>query len=852
MRRFNKLYKELMEVWSPEYKIQIPKKDKDSGFCEYNPKINKFSFESPDKMFIVVAFVMFTMQTSWYNVVEQFPEFIKWFFENALKNKKIVSNINPPGTGHMIMSPKKSVGGPSDKLSYVFEAWTNRKKIYDKLGEYRNDPVEMYIWILENIKGLGMPKAGFLVQLITGRLGCVDSINSKIYGTEIKTGVSGNLRSTGNMEKIINYITFSDPISKILWDDWCEIVARKTDFNLPDPGSKGKQKPENMNITTIDKNDNRVKQTPYFRNRGNTEKLKREIKRLGLDKKLGKGNIHKKISADHFNLLKDTEKYLESFNHQYKMLMEEYVEDFDQKWDKAISESEELQVALDLMKNIKAKLQGEIYIVGGVPRDLLMGNAIDDVDLATNIPVEELEKHFELRNISKNDSQPVYAILWKGYVYDLAKFRTDSGDIGRQANVSTETDSFQADTERRDLTINSFGLDENGKIVDYQGGLDDLKNKIVRAVGDAKKRFLEDATRILRVFRFAAKMDFEIEENTKKAAIELKYLLQDPKAISQESISKEFFKSAKTGQTLANFIRKLDEAGILEEILPELEIQKMKEYKHSHIHHPEGATVERISYINMEKNQKIIYDPSNLEHNDPNKYKIHSGSVFDHVMACLEASPYTDPIINLAILLHDCGKVVTQGFKEDGIPTYHGHESAGVPIVEEIFKRLRFAELSPQDKKNILAAVDKHMLVHNLDKLNIKTLTRLIQNPAWETIKAVGYCDEASRGSGLFNEKEFWDKIKRAEEKVSKIGGSEDETRKRLKQYFSGNKLMEWFPVLIKDKSKFKDITAALQEYTLEELNAGREPDDTEMKTIVAGILKKNQFNEWYNYYQKN
>jgi len=79
----------------------------------------------------------------------------------------------------------------------------------------------------------------------------------------------------------------------------------------------------------------------------------------------------------------------------------------------------------------------------------------------------------------------------------------------------------------------------------------------------------------------------------------LKHLLQDPKAISQESISKEFFKAAKTGQTLANFIRKLDEAGILEEILPELEIQKMKEYKHSHIHHPEGATVERISRTNQ-------------------------------------------------------------------------------------------------------------------------------------------------------------------------------------------------------------------------------------------------------------
>lgn len=248
-------------------------------------------------------------------------------------------------------------------------------------------------------------------------------------------------------------------------------------------------------------------------------------------------------------------------------------------------------------------------------------------------------------------------------------------------------------------------------------------------------------------------------------------------------------------------------------------------------------------------NELTPYDPQNEDHNNPVKYKVHSGSVFDHIMACLEESPYTDPIINLAILFHDIGKTTTLGFKPDGTPNYHGHEAAGVPIVEGIFKRLRFAELSPHDKKNILAAVDKHMLVHNLDKLNIKTLTKLIQNPAWETIKAVGYCDEASRGSTHFNKNEFWAKIKRAEDKVSNIGGSEDETRKRLKQYFSGNKLMEWFPILVKDKSKFKDITAALQEYVLEELNAGREPNEEEMKIIASGILKGSQFNEWVNYY---
>lgn len=282
---------------------------------------------------------------------------------------------------------------------------------------------------------------------------------------------------------------------------------------------------------------------------------------------------------------------MKSFKNFYT---EQYIEDFDQNWQKAVNSSEELRVALDLIKNIKSKHQGEIYIVGGVPRDILMGNDIDDVDMATNIPFEKIAQDFDIRNISKNDSQPVYTILWKGYNFDLAKFREDSGDLGRQNNVSTETDSFEADTRRRDLTINSFGLDENGAIVDYQGGLEDLKNKIVRAVGDPKKRFLEDATRILRVFRFAAKMDFDIEENTKRAAIELKKLLQDPKAISKESISKEFYKSAKSGRTLANFIRKLDEAGILDDILPELEMQKMREYKHSHIHHPEGAKVQKI------------------------------------------------------------------------------------------------------------------------------------------------------------------------------------------------------------------------------------------------------------------
>jgi tRNA nucleotidyltransferase/poly(A) polymerase len=466
------------------------------------------------------------------------------------------------------------------------------------------------------------------------------------------------------------------------------------------------------------------------------------------------------------------------------------LDDFSDKWDKAVSSSEELRIALDLMKKIHDLYPtGEIYIVGGVPRDLIMGNDIDDVDMATNIPFEDLSKHFELRNISKNDTQPVYTILYKNYAYDLAKFREDSqASMGRQSNVSTEVDSFETDTKRRDITINSFGLDYSGRVVDFQGGLKDLQNKIIRAVGDAKTRFEEDATRILRVFRFAAKMDFDIDPETLQAAKDLKHLLQDSSLISQESISQEMYKAAKSGKTLSNFLYKLQDAGILHDILPEF--TDMDGFDHDPKHHPEGES-----------------------------------QVLGHIHECLKASPYTDPVINLAVLFHDFGKATTRGTKDNGYSSYHGHEGAGVPIVENIFKRLRFAKLGPNDKKNILSAVAKHMLIHNLDNLNIKTLRKLIHDPSWETVKAVGYCDEASRGLGLFNPTEFSDKVERAEGKVNSVGGAE-ELKKQVSSVVDGNKLLTWFPQFQKDRKQIGIYLPKLQDWIAEMILSGRSVDE--------------------------
>jgi hypothetical protein len=318
MKRFKESYDEMMGELSPEYRIQLRKDKLESGFCEYNSQINQFAFESPEKMFVVIAFVFFTMQTPWYKVVDQFPKFMKWYFESVLKKNKIVSDFKLPDIKHMMLGPNKEDMGPSQRLSYVFKVWNERKRIFNEIGQRREEPLELFIWILKNIDGLGMPKAGFLIQLITGRLGCVDSINSKLYGSDINVAVKGNLRSKGNIEKMERYIYFTDPISAILWDDWCEIVARKTYFNLSDPGAANKSKPENQIITTIDKEGNRKTQTPYFRNKGNKDSLEKEIKRIG------KKSPHKVISADHYNLLKDTERYMESFKECYDRLLEEY------------------------------------------------------------------------------------------------------------------------------------------------------------------------------------------------------------------------------------------------------------------------------------------------------------------------------------------------------------------------------------------------------------------------------------------------------------------------------------------------------------------------------------------------
>jgi tRNA nucleotidyltransferase/poly(A) polymerase len=467
----------------------------------------------------------------------------------------------------------------------------------------------------------------------------------------------------------------------------------------------------------------------------------------------------------------------------------------------------EFFTALELIGNLDREFPGtSSLIVGGAVRDRLLGISAHDVDIATNVPFDQLAARYDLNDITKNtvNAQPVSIITYNGFSFEIAAFRADVAGIqGRANNISEIVQTFEEDSARRDITINAMGIDSNDRVVDPQNGRLDLIDELVRAVGNPFERFKEDATRILRVFRFAAKLNFGIETGTFTAAVANKYRLLNRDEISPESIAKEIFKAASDGPTLMRFLMLLNDAGILEDILPEF--TALEGFTHDPQWHPEGGA-----------------------------------TVIGHIYECLRVSRSSDPVVNIGILLHDLGKAVTRGEKDNGHSNYHGHEEAGVPIAQEIFDRLRFPDLSAEDKDAILFAVERHMLVHNIEDLAVRTLTKLILNPGWEVLKEVSYADEVSRHVDGIDSDPYNAKVLAAEEKVHRIASNRDDLRLKVKAFVDGNVLQNWFPETKTNPKILKPMLAGLADFILERLDQNDPPSEEEVHSKATELLFEN------------
>jgi len=247
---------------------------------------------------------------------------------------------------------------------------------------------------------------------------------------------------------------------------------------------------------------------------------------------------------------------------------------------------EEILEISDIFKNAGKKL----YIVGGCIRDFLQGKAPHDYDLVTDALPDESKVILKDWNVSDEQGKNfgVLRIYTKDEPlgHELAVFRKDISN-GRDVKGDEEKVeigkhiTIEDDVNRRDLTFNALFYDIQSKeIVDLVGGIEDLKNGIVRSVGDPSKRFEEDKLRILRIFRFTARSGGKIEEETSKAIKDDNRLRGISKVdnVSQERIVEEFYKTMEYAidnrkpQIFIDYLNLLDEYNMFEEMFPNVEI----------------------------------------------------------------------------------------------------------------------------------------------------------------------------------------------------------------------------------------------------------------------------------------
>jgi tRNA nucleotidyltransferase/poly(A) polymerase len=214
----------------------------------------------------------------------------------------------------------------------------------------------------------------------------------------------------------------------------------------------------------------------------------------------------------------------------------------------------------------------QLFLVGGAVRDALMNKVPKDYDVATDATpeavIELLQQDPELRiDLTGKAFGVVRVKTPAGEEYEIATFRKDIGK-GRRPDA-VEFTTIEDDVKRRDLTINALFYDmDTGEVVDYVGGIDDIKNGVIRAVGDPATRFDEDKLRILRTVRFAGRTGSDLDPATRDAIL----ADNDLNEVSVERITEEFIKGIRSAQDITHFLSLLRDLGLFQQVLPGLKV----------------------------------------------------------------------------------------------------------------------------------------------------------------------------------------------------------------------------------------------------------------------------------------
>ena len=350
----------------------------------------------------------------------------------------------------------------------------------------------------------------------------------------------------------------------------------------------------------------------------------------------------------------------------------------------------------------------EAYLVGGCVRDLLMAKEPKDFDITTNALPDDILKIFDDARYENDFGTVLLPIRDENEkaisVIEITTYRSESGyqDHRRPDEVIFEKE-LDKDLSRRDFTVNAIALCLPGKnqekynskkieinkqefyLVDFFGGLKDIKLKIIRAVGEPLDRFKEDALRMMRAVRFSCQLDFELEPKTERAIIKMAGSI---KFIAKERIKDELVKILSSNKPMEG-IERLKNLKLLQYIIPEILLGEKMEQNHHHVY-----------------------------------------TVLKHSLLSLKHCPSSKWQVRLAAFLHDVGKPTSMKVI-DGGRTFYNHEYIGAKITRKIMDRLKF---SREDTETVVNLVKNHMFYYNVGEVTAASVRRLIAKTGRENL----------------------------------------------------------------------------------------------------------------------
>lgn len=363
----------------------------------------------------------------------------------------------------------------------------------------------------------------------------------------------------------------------------------------------------------------------------------------------------------------------------------------------------------------------EAYMVGGCVRDSILGITPKDYDITTSAKPDDTISLFK-KTIPTGLKHGTVTVLINDNPYEVTTFRTDGNylDNRRPSSVNFVTD-IKEDLSRRDFTINALAYNEITGLIDYFNGVNDIKNKIIKCVGNPDKRFKEDALRMLRAIRFSCQLSFNIDKNTLNA-IKNNYTLISN--ISNERIRDELCKILVSANP-SKGLELLKDTKLLEIILPDI-------------------------------NSLVDFSPKCTNHNR---------NVFSHTLKVINNTE-SNLILRLSALFHDIGKINTlTSFNNGSFYGFPGHCLEGSIMTKKILSNLRF----DNNTIKIVCKLIEHHLVLNVNNMPTKyEIKKLINDVGKDNIHLLFELQRADINS-LDNPKPFLKKVNYAETLVNDI-----------------------------------------------------------------------------------